>query len=264
MLIINLNTKRVNQSTIDPDIVILTGASQELITSLQKHVLSASGTAKISTNEIPVNTNRVSRTVPESTYASADSNFTENFEKLSEVIDNITNNAFKPAVKVKTTVKVKTANSKPDRTLLRNKVKAKKNVVPTISTKDLGTEIADLLNNEDFVSGVITAYLDRGNFISENTILTPQNVKVALALWGYYGTWNPFSSSNGVDTIKSNIRTSQDTIIRLNSKFKILNVEGDGSSTKYSVSEEFDQIVRLVLASDEFMDLAQVLSYYES
>lgn len=242
MLIINLNTKRVNQSTIDPDIVILTGASQELITSLQKHVLSASGTAKISTNEIPVNTNRVSRTVPESTYASADSNFTENFEKLSEVIDNITNNAFEPAVKVK----------------------AKKNVVPAPYTRDLLTVIDDLLSNEDFVSEVRATYLDRGNFISENTILTPQNVKVALALWGYYGTCNPFSSSNGVDTIKSNIRTSQDTIIRLNSKFKILYVEGDGSSTKYSVSEEFDQIVRLVLASDEFMDLAQVLPAYKS
>jgi hypothetical protein len=50
----------------------------------------------------------------------------------------------------------------------------------------------------------------------------------------------------------------------LNSKFKILYVEGDGSSTKYSVSEEFDQIVRLVLASDEFMDLAQVLPAYKS
>jgi hypothetical protein len=260
MLIINLNTKRVNQSTIDPDIVILTGASQELITSLQKHVLSASGTAKISTNEIPVNTNRVSRTVPESTYASADSNFTENFEKLSEVIDNITNNAFEPAVKVKTT------NSKPDRTLLRNKVKvkAKKNVVPAPYTRDLLTVIDDLLSNEDFVSEVRATYIDGGYYISENTILTPQNVKVALALWGYYGTCNPFSSSNGVDTIKSNIRTSQDTIIRLNSKFKILYVEGDGSSTKYSVSEEFDQIVRLVLASDEFMDLAQVLPDYKS
>jgi hypothetical protein len=235
MLIIDITNQRVNNvTTIDPDVVVVKGASDELISSLSKLVQST---------KVPLSNRKYveqfSKEVPASVKASGGGvSFDEAYDQITKAVNKAKVPIMNRPVKA----------AKP--------VKAKK-LEPIIDKAERKAEILDRLANflveqDEFVAAIQTAVQESEYFNPEDKLFTLTNAQTAIILCAQYDPEDLFSSVEGVFKINGLINVSSSIIARLATDFKVLDKTGVLAATKYSVSDEFETLVVNIIQSGDF------------
>jgi hypothetical protein len=255
MLIIDLIKQHVNQAAIDPDVVIIKGATPELIESLTRLTLT-SGVDVVNPNPRKVSLGynnpldhgkpdreKISKVVPQSVYAEGDDNFDATYARLAEILHLPTNKEKKHTTKypLSTTRKV-------ERTLGKS----------TESRTKIQREIIDaFIVNDLFISTLQQAVKNNTTLNRRAKSPTTNNIMAAVALYVYYGGANSFSSTGGSEKIVKSVIAGPDTIARLATDFTILYRTGFSTATRYFISKVFIDLILSTLDSGKFDDLVQ-------
>lgn len=252
MLIIDIPNQRVNSSPVEPSVVILKGASVDLITSLQKLTLT-SGVSVLQPPTPSPEVLRSSRKVglggrsatPTSTMASAEGDYNDTFAQLSKII-----NAAIIGASLNQITKA-TADKKMEPKSVKSSAKVLKKETQTL--KQYSNKLANtIISNEVFVE-YLRKYVQNSSILNPNQSLpTTRNISAAIALYAHYGTDRSFISNVGASQISATTTVSGDTVARLATDFSILTKKGASTATRYFVTKAFEQALITALHQPKF------------
>jgi hypothetical protein len=235
MLIIDLNNKTINQSTISLDSVIIRGASPELISSLQSAVSNATSAYR--------KNHAVNQSVKTHQRVPAVNNYNKS-KKVSIARD----------VPHTNTHKVKCCGSKQK---CSTNTKHKNTYTPD---ELRGMQADALLNNAHLVEKLRKKVSFSNKLNPADATVTTLNILTALSLLAFYEIDDVFSSTEAVCKVSDHVAISTDTLARIGSELGILVRRGAGSATRYSVSSSFADLVCDLLSEDCYMDINKVVS----
>jgi len=230
MLLIDITKQQVHKdNNYDQDVVIVKGASTELINSL-------SGLASIPRSDFTQDggcdghckhTGKVamqpkfSRTVPTSIKAQSLGSFDETFAKLGKILNELT--------------------TKPQASVTFKAVSARR--------LNLQAEIAEaLIKDSAFIEALRAEAQANHTFLNPNAhTVTTRNIQAAVALYAYYSNDRGFSSTLGSSVISKQVQVTSDTIARLATELGLLRKTGASTATRYFIKPVFAQTLINVL-----------------
>jgi hypothetical protein len=238
MLIIDIPKQKVHNSPhYDTDVVILKGASDELINSLAALTIATPPKACCGAHKVGLGgrQERYSKTVPQSMLAEGNGQFSSVFQKISNALSGISCVAQKVAqatapsparsYRVSSTFQV----NKAQRIMLQN-------------------NLAKLLSSDAAYVETLRGFVQSSTILNPNAhTVTTRNIQGALALYAHYSHDHGFGSGDGATALKSVVYLSPDTISRLASELHILSRTGRSTSTRYFVNKEFERLTIRVL-----------------
>jgi hypothetical protein len=255
MLIIDIKNQRVNSSQLDPDVVVLKGASTDLINSLQKITLTAGVTVLQPPTASPAVV-RASRKVglgssrtPVSTLASAEGDFNDTFAQLSRIINQAVTGVTSAAAAVRTPKKAATTK------VLQTETKNRTQLAHAIATA--------LIGNASFVETLRTTVQSSTTLNASQNLPTTRNIQTAIALYAHYGTERSFSSTVGASQIASAVSASSAVVARLATDFTILSKKGTLAASRYFVSKQFEATLLTVLQQPKFAKTLAVADAFQ-
>lgn len=252
MLTIDIKNQQVqNDPFNDQDVVVLRGASNELIQSLSALTLqpgksgvccatghgncceatAASASAATSRKVRLANRpERISKELPQSILAAGGKSFQQAFNTLTELLEGA-----KPArsYRVSQTMKQGLAQRAKLQGQLASLIVPHTSYVETLRG---AVQMSTSLNPSGYV-------------------VTTRNIQAALALYAYYSDDKGFTSTEACKTIAKHIQVSPDLITRLATELGILTRKGQSTGTRYFVSKYFGNAVILQLRGMKFDSL---------
>jgi hypothetical protein len=236
MVIIDINKQRVhNEPSFDLDVLVIKGASPDLINNLTRVTAAASASCKTacgcSSKKVPLGgriAERMSTSVPQSIFAGSGDSFEKVFAKISNVLSPKSNAA---------TVTNTFVNAQAKRNTIQHKI------------------AAAMTRNAVFVEALRKASQASATINADSNTVTSRNVQAAIALYSFYSDDKGFSSTEGSAKIASIVQASPDTISRLATELKVLRKTGNSAATRYFVSRSFGQLLIRTLQNGNFTTL---------
>lgn len=234
MLIIDISKQKVHNSPhYDADVVILKGASNELIASLAALSITTPVPAKACCGVHKIGlanriVERFSKTVPESILAEGNGQFKQVFQKISKALSGMSS----AAQRVVDTA-IPPAHAKAYQVSSTFQAgKAQRRALQTKLTKLL-------LSDESYVETLRTSVQFSVALNPNAHVVTTRNLQAAIALYARYGDDRTFSAKEGATAINTTTQVSTDTIARLASELSILTRVGRSTGTRYHVRKQF-------------------------
>jgi hypothetical protein len=232
MLIVDLKINKLyHHPESDKDVVVVKGASQDLINSLASITLHAAheATAAVS-GKYPLSARpyveRTTTQVPTSVLAAGE--FEKAFNQISSTLNSIAPSVSTPSL---------------SGTFVRE----------TANRRALQASLADVLTSDvGFVERLRTVVQDSSTLNPDAHTVTSRNIQAAIALFCYYGDSRSFTSKEGVELIARQAAISRDTLTRLAIELKVLRIAGASTGTHYFVSRVFGQNLITVLNTAVF------------
>lgn len=238
MLIIDLNNNRIsNQRNIEPDTMLIQGASIELMRSIEN------AAQEYLTN--PARVKDVSRKVALAgrgccSSSAGSKSVTADFATVYNSIKNAVSTAFKGK-----------KPARAARTSVQQSTKALNETSRARRTLTLQAELATLLTSDnDFVEHLRTA-VQSGIMNPLGYVVTTRNIRAAIAMYCYYTTDTGFSSTESVKQIAKHVQVGTDLVSRLATSLHILRKSGSSTATRYYISRSFESLLMEVLNTDK-------------